>query len=93
VVVDAYSDAETAAQLASEVARRIRGLAVICAEGKLLFAVDESSQLHAGNLAREFATRSGLRGGGGPKAAQVGGADTDKLDDYRVVIREIVAHV
>ncbi len=92
MLVETYSDAETAGQLAAEVAQRIQGVAVILTEGKLLFAVYDRGTLHAGNIARDFAARAGLRGGGGPRAAQVGGAEGDKLEEYRTLIREIVVN-
>jgi alanyl-tRNA synthetase len=92
VLIDVYSDADSAAQLAAGVAGRIHGLAVIVTGGKALIAVSDDAGLHAGNIAKEFASRAGLRGGGGPKAAQVGGADPSRLDEYRLLFMEIVAH-
>ena len=92
VLIDVYSDVDTAPQLAKEVAGRIHGLAVFIADDKVLIAVSDDAGLHAGNIAKEFASRAGLRGGGGPKAAQVGGADPSRIVEYGSFIREIVAH-
>ncbi|MBI5266154.1 MAG: hypothetical protein HY851_02865 [candidate division Zixibacteria bacterium] len=91
MLVEAYDDADSASPLASEIAVRIEGLAMIVTGDKAMFAVAEGAGLHAGNIAKEFASRAGLRGGGGPKAAQVGGADRSRLEEYRAIIREILS--
>ena len=82
---------DTAGLLAAEVANQIQGLAAFVVEGKLLIAVSDQSGLHAGNIAREITGRTGLRGGGGPKAAQIGGADPGHLEQYRTIFAEIIA--
>lgn len=91
VLVEEYGDPASGSQLATEIAVRIEGLAMIVAGDKAMFAAAESAGLHAGDIAKEFASRLGLRGGGGPKAAQVGGVDSSRLDEYRVIIGEMLS--
>ena len=79
-------DNNTAGQLASMVADRINGLAVIMTADRLLLAVAEKTGLHAGELVKKFALQANLRGGGSPRAAQVGGITTGKFDEYREMI-------
>ncbi len=82
---------DTAGLLASEVANQIQGLVAFVVDGKLLIAVSDQSSLHAGNIAREIAGRTGLRGGGSPKAAQIGGADRSHLEEYRSIMIEVIS--
>ena len=83
-------DPSVAARLANLVAERISGLAVLLVEGRLVLAAAEGSDLHAGNLARELASRCHLKGGGNNRIAQLGGAVPGDLDSYRKTICAIL---
>jgi alanyl-tRNA synthetase len=86
-------ESEAAGGLASEVAMQIGGLAAICSGGKLHIAVSETSGLNAGNIAKEFAAILSLRGGGGPRVAQIGGVDSSNIKQYRTIILEMISRV
>lgn len=86
-------DAASAGQLGAVVADEIDGLVLLAAEGKLLISVGATSNLHAGELAKKLAAETGLRGGGSNRAAQLGGADTSKLDHYRAILLSLIGHV
>lgn len=79
-------DNNAAGHLASLVADKINGLAIIMTADRLLLAVSEPSGLHAGELIKKFAARVDVRGGGSQKAAQVGGVMPDRFDEYRDLI-------
>lgn len=85
-------DASTAGQLGSAIAEQISGVALFVAEGKLLIAVGLSCGLHAGEIAKSLAALLGLRGGGSNKAAQLGGADPAKIQEYRAALLSIIRH-
>lgn len=80
-----------AGQLASMVAGRIGGLAMLVCGDRLLLAVGPDSGLHAGKLMKDLAAGTNLRGGGGQSAAQAGGAEADRLDDYLAAVGELIA--
>lgn len=82
---------DTAGLLAAEVANQIQGLVAFVVDGKLLIAVSDQSGLHAGNIAREITGRTGLRGGGSPKAAQIGGVAPEHLEQYRSILIEVIS--
>jgi len=75
-------DNNAAGHLASLVADRINGMAIIMTADRLLLAVSEQTGLHAGELIKKFAARVNVRGGGSQKAAQVGGVVPEKYDEY-----------
>lgn len=95
LLFEAISDGESelAGNLASEISQQIGGLAAICSGDKLYIAVSPESGLHAGNLAKELASKHSLRGGGGPRAAQIGGVDFSSISQYRESIMEIIRRV
>ncbi len=93
VVAISDGESEMAGGLAVEVALQIGGLAAICSGGKFHFATSETSGLNAGNIAKEFAVKMSLRGGGGPRAAQIGGVFASDIEQYRIVILEIITGV
>lgn len=85
-------DASSAGQLSSAVADAIDGLVLLIADGKLLIHVGAGSGLRAGDLAKRLAADTGLRGGGSNQAAQLGGADSSKLDHYRTILLSLIGH-
>ena len=85
-------DSQTAAQLASLIAEKMNGLAVLVCEGKLLLAAGNASGLHAGELAKQLGAVLGLKGGGSNRAAQLGGAEKTKLEEYRSALITLIGH-
>jgi alanyl-tRNA synthetase len=85
-------DASTAGQLASMVADKVDGLVLFVADGKLLISVGAGSGLHAGELAKKLSGVLGLKGGGSNKAAQLGGADLSKLEEYKAALLSQIGH-
>ncbi len=84
------SDDRHARQLAGLVAGRIEGVVLLLASERLLVAVSPESKLHAGHLAKQFCELTGLRGGGGDTLAQIGGAEKEKMADYKEVIGKLL---
>lgn len=80
-------------KLASEVASRIGGIALLAADERLVLATSKTTGLHAGNLARDLADRFELKGGGSATAAQLGGANSAKLNQYRDALIEMATNV
>jgi alanyl-tRNA synthetase len=81
----------SASRLAGLVADEIGGLAVLAIENRLVVATSLSSGLHAGNLAKKIAERSGLKGGGNERAAQLGGAGENSPEKYADIIKAVLA--
>lgn len=94
VVFESAPGLEPAAvsRLATLVAEEISGLAVLAADSRLVLATSSASGLHAGNLAKEIAIRSGLKGGGSERVAQLGGAVNEDLETYWEIIQSVIAH-
>lgn len=85
-------DPAMASRLAALVADEIGGLAVLATDGRIMLATAPASGLHAGNLAKEIAERSGLRGGGSECAGQLGGAVNENPEAFLEIIRSVLAH-
>ncbi len=85
------SEQEIAGTLASEVAGRIGGVAILACNDKWLLATDTNSGQHAGNIAKSLSARFGLRGGGSATAAQIGGTAQIDIDQLKAAVREILA--
>jgi alanyl-tRNA synthetase len=85
-------DAATACQLGMAVADRIGGIALLVAEGKLLLTVAANGGQHAGEIAGKLSALLGLKGGGSSRAAQLGGADPTKLQEYRAALLSLIGH-
>ncbi|MCX6833988.1 MAG: DHHA1 domain-containing protein [candidate division Zixibacteria bacterium] len=93
-VLEKVADLDPAmtSRLAALVADGIGGLAVLAADGPIILATSPGSGLHAGNLAKEIARQSGLKGGGSERAAQLGGAVNENPEAYLEVIQSVLAH-
>ncbi len=77
-------------KLASKVAERIGGCALISSDNRIVVAVDEKSGLSAADIVRAFIARTDLKGGGSATLAQVGGVDPSRLGEYREVFESII---
>jgi len=84
------ADSSTGGQLAALVADMVGGPAVLLIDGRLMVAAPENGEFDAGRLARQLAERSGLKGGGNRRQAQLGGAPIADLEPYRAMVREIL---
>ena len=79
-------DAKLAGSLAAAVAERVEGVALLQTGSRLILAVSEKCELHAGEMVKRFGAAAGLKGGGSRTTAQVGGAETGKLEHYRQLL-------
>lgn len=70
----------------------IHGPVILEADGRIILAVADGSNLHAGNIIKQLAAHEGLKGGGSDRVAQVGGIAAGRLDHYRDVIMEIIGN-
>ncbi len=83
-------DAKLAGQLGTAIVEQTGGAAALLVEGRLILAVAPDKGLHAGNIIKVFAAQTGLRGGGGPSQAQVGGANPEQLANYREILEGLL---
>ncbi len=83
-------DARLAGQLATQVSDITGGLTALFTDGRIVIATSENCQLQASQLAKGISEATGLKGGGNPRQAQLGGADKQKLDDYRKELIRLV---
>lgn len=85
-------DARTAGLLLAEVVKRTSGTAAAIVEERLLVAVHAGTMPAAGDLVKALAAATGLRGGGSPTAAQLGGVSADRADGVIKKLRELLGH-
>lgn len=83
-------DPSSAGRLAGLVAARIAGLVVLTVAGRVVLSAAPDSGLHAGNIAREVAARTNLKGGGNASVAQLGGAENLNPDMCRSIIQSVL---
>jgi len=83
-------DGKTAGYLATETAQQTGGVAVLHLEGRLVIAAAENSGREAGKLAAELVRAEGLKGGGNPRLANVGGVTPEKLAEYQQFIESLL---
>ncbi|MEA3297408.1 MAG: DHHA1 domain-containing protein [candidate division Zixibacteria bacterium] len=84
------TDKRLTAQLAEMVADKTDGIALLLHDRKLFLAVPEKGDLNAGKLAGQLAERSGLKGGGSHRLAQLGVAAGEKLSNYAETVLELL---
>lgn len=87
--IGAY-DKKLSGQLVNMISDMLNGLAVLISDGKIYIACGEDSNLNAGKIAHSLSEKSNLKGGGNKKMAQLGGVDLEQLNDYKIIIIEIV---
>ena len=83
-------DPKIAAQLATAVADRIAGVALLLTDKRVFLATSAVSGFEAGKLARQLGEKCNLKGGGSKTAAQLGGADPESLNEYRRVLVDLL---
>jgi alanyl-tRNA synthetase len=88
-----HFDASIVNELAGDVAARVNGIAILAVGSRLVIAICEGSRLHAGQLVKQFVARTGLKGGGSNRQAQVGGADPKLLDQYAKLFESFISNV
>lgn len=81
-------DSSLVSALAGQVAGEIGGAVALVVDGRMVLAVGERSGRHAGRLAQAICARTGLRGGGGASAAQIGGVDSATFEKCRAAFLE-----
>lgn len=90
--LDGY-DPKVAAQLLVAVVERTRGVAVGVLDRRLLVTVNPASDLKANEIVKSICATTGLKGGGSPTAAQVGGMEEDRVGEVMAIVRRLVDHV
>lgn len=83
-------DPGAAGQLARMIADEIEGLAILVVKERIVLAVGEKTAFHAGHLARALAEKSGLKGGGSQRQAQLGGLQPNRLGEYFEIVLDAV---
>lgn len=90
VIEEDVPDLKLAGELVGKVADRVRQVVLMAHSGRLLLATPAEGTIHAGDLARHLAEQTGLRGGGSPRLAQLGGLEKEKLPEYRDIVRRFL---
>ena len=85
-------DPKIVSQLTSGVAESIDGVAVIFLDGRMVIAASPGSQANAGQVVKQLVEQVGLKGGGNPQLAQAGGAQAEKLTEYRDIIVKVLSN-
>lgn len=76
--------------LAALVADKIKGLAIFMTDERLFLAVSEKTPFDAGELMKRLVLQMQLKGGGSSKAAQAGGIEPNRFEEYKDFILKIV---
>lgn len=76
--------------LTALVADKIKGLALFMTGERLFLAVADKTPFDAGELMKQLALQMQLKGGGSRKAAQAGGIEPDKFEEYKDFILKLV---
>jgi len=77
--------------LASQVAQKINGIAIIYSESKIIIAIDKTTKLSAGEIAKKITSNFDLKGGGNTAIAQIGGVDSEQSEKIRDYIIKILS--
>lgn len=83
-------DGSMLGSLAGLVAEKNNGVVALFGDSRLVVACAPESGKHAGNIVRELCTRAGLRGGGSPTLAQVGGIDSATVQTCQSLLVELI---
>ncbi|MEW6412810.1 MAG: hypothetical protein AB1483_10105 [Candidatus Zixiibacteriota bacterium] len=83
-------DVRLAGQLAGQTAEIVNGVAVLFTEGRLIIAVSEGCSMQASQIAKNLTAQAGLKGGGSAKLAQLGGAESGIIGQYREQLKRIL---
>ena len=81
-----------AGQLAFMTADKINGITLLLNNDKLILAISDSVNQHAGNIVRTIAAKCDLKGGGSKTSAQLGGAEKSKLNIYKNILIECITN-
>jgi len=77
--------------MASQIAQKINGIAIISAESKIVIAIDKTTKLSAGELTKKITSFFGLKGGGNSAIAQIGGVDSEQSEKIREYVIKILS--
>ena len=83
-------DSKLLNQIAGDVAKRIDGVTALLFENRMCLSVAESTKLDAGQIVKEMSARFNLKGGGSKAVAQLGGLQSDKINEYREVLAAVI---
>jgi alanyl-tRNA synthetase len=76
--------------LAGDLANKINGAAALLLDNRLCIATPANSTLDAGAMVKQLSAKFSLKGGGSKNLAQLGGVDSNKLDDYKKELMAII---
>jgi len=85
-------DGSVANTLASKLAERISGVAIIAAQGRVIIATSKSSNLNAGELVKRLCEDTAFKGGGSERLAQVGGVSASQIAELASSLEDMIAH-
>jgi alanyl-tRNA synthetase len=86
-------DGSVANTLASKLAERITGVAIIATEGRVIIATSKSSNVNAGELVKRLCENTAFRGGGSERLAQVGDVSSSQFTELASSLEEMIADV
>lgn len=89
-VLDDY-DAKLANSLGTKVAEIVSGVAVIFLNGRIIVSTGETSGKDARQIVSVLSEKTGLKGGGSPRQAQLGGATAENLPQYREIVMSFLS--
>jgi alanyl-tRNA synthetase len=84
-------DSKLAATLGTMVADKIDGVSVLFLQGRLIVSTSEKSAKDARKIVSTLTEKAGLKGGGSPRQAQVGGAEVNNLSHYREIVMSVLS--
>jgi len=89
----AVSDLEpkTAGALAQQIVQMTGGIVLFQVENRLLVATADGHSPNAKEIVAALCEATGLRGGGSPAAAQIGGAEPGEFEHYRRLVKDMLA--
>jgi len=84
-------DSSVVNRLATTLAERIAGVAILAAENRLIVATAEGSNINAGGLIKRLCEHTNLRGGGSERLAQVGGVSAGQSTELASTLEGMIA--
>jgi alanyl-tRNA synthetase len=82
-------DSKQLNQLAAEVANKIAGVAALLLDNRICVAVS-GGNLDAGEIVKQIAAKLNLRGGGNRHIAQLGGVDSNKINEIKETVLAVI---
>lgn len=84
-------DGSVANTLATKLAEKIDGVAIIAVKGRVIIATSRSSNVNAGALVKQLCEQTVFKGGGSERLAQVGGVSSSQFSELALLLEEMIA--